>query len=259
MPPMAEHDRYSQIDYGSLIDWDSRLKREWPFLEELFRSGPSKRVLDLGSGPGEHARFIAEHGYSVVGLDQSQSMLERARSASAGGDMTFVEGDLREVANAVDGRFGAAICLGNVLPHLLTDDDLARFANGLRLKLETGAPVALQFLNYDRIEAKKERALPVVFRPDPADPAASIVFLRLMELLPAGRVIFAPTMLRFSPGSATAVELAGTERIEIRGWRRGEVERIFRAAGFESVEVWGSFAKEPFVETESRDVLLVAR
>jgi hypothetical protein len=54
-------DRYAGFDYSRLIAWDERLKREWPLFEELLRGAPSKRVLDLGSGTGEHAPASIRH------------------------------------------------------------------------------------------------------------------------------------------------------------------------------------------------------
>src|SRR5579859_1362763 len=96
-------DRYAKFDYSRLINWDERLKREWPFLEEVLRTAPSRRILDLGSGTGEHARFLASNGFDVVGVDASPAMIEKSRSSTSGGSVRFVSGDMRDVASAVDG------------------------------------------------------------------------------------------------------------------------------------------------------------
>ena len=55
-PSAMPEDQYAKFDYGRLINWDDRLKREWPFFDELLGGAPSRRILDLGSGTGEHAR-----------------------------------------------------------------------------------------------------------------------------------------------------------------------------------------------------------
>ncbi len=117
---MAE-DRYAKFDYSRLIHWSPRLEREWPLLEEVLGGAPSKNVLDLGSGTGEHARFLASKGFDVTGVEASPAMLEKSRAA---GGARFVAGDMRDLPNVVSERFGAAICLGNALPHLGGDDDL---------------------------------------------------------------------------------------------------------------------------------------
>lgn len=253
---MAAEDRYSKFDYSRLINWSPRLEREWPLLSEILHDAPSKKVLDLGSGTGEHARFLASKGFDVTGVDSSPAMLEKSRAA---GGARFVEGDMRDLGSIVEEGFGAAICVGNALPHLSGDDDLRRLAVGLRRVLLPGAPFLLQLINYDRIEAKKERALPLTFLPDPDDPGATIIFLRTMELLDGGRVVFMPTTLRQRADREEPVELVATQRVEIRGWRAAEIERTFREAGFASVALYGAYDKAPFVAGESRDVIVVAR
>jgi len=253
---MAAEDRYSKFDYARLINWSPRLEREWPLLSEILRDAPSKKVLDLGSGTGEHARFLASKDFDVTGVDTSPAMLEKSRAA---GGARFVQGDMRDLGSVVEEGFGAAICVGNALPHLSGKDDLRRLAAGLRRVLLPGAPFLLQLINYDRIEAKKERALPLTFLPDPDDPGATIIFLRTMELLDGGRVIFMPTTLRQRADREEPVELVATQRVEIRGWRAAEIERTFREAGFASMALYGAYDKAPFLAAESRDVIVVAR
>ena len=83
--------------------------------------------------------------------------------------------------------------------------------------------------------------------------------LRTMELLAGGRVIFMPTTLRQRSDRDEPLELVATRRVEIRGWRAGEIEGALRDAGFESIVVYGSYDKAPFEAGESRDVIVVAR
>jgi glycine/sarcosine N-methyltransferase len=247
---MTAHDRYGSFDYSSLINWSQRLPREWEFLGPRLAGAPSKRILDLGSGTGEHARFLAAQGLDVTGIDSSAAMVEKARS----GGGTFLAGDIRDLGAVVgEERFGAAICVGNVLPHLTEEADLRRLAGGLRAVLLDGGMVILQLLNYDRIEAKKERALPLVFQP------GGIVFLRTMELRDGGRVIFMPTVLRMDAEADPPMQLVASQRVEIRGWRAPEVTRAFEESGFASVERHGSYAGDPFQPGESRDLIVVAR
>jgi 2-polyprenyl-3-methyl-5-hydroxy-6-metoxy-1,4-benzoquinol methylase len=75
-------DPYSRVDYRRFVAWPQRIEREWPFLQKVLGSAPSRRVLDLGCGTGEHARFLATKGFSVVGIDASESMLAKAREGS---------------------------------------------------------------------------------------------------------------------------------------------------------------------------------
>lgn len=260
---MASRDPYSRVEYRRLIAWPQRIEREWPLLARVLGSGPSRRVLDLGCGPGEHARRLAAEGFEVVGLDASEAMLEQARAEPVPPNLRFVLGDLRDVATAAEGAFGGALCLGNTLPHLLARDDLRRLAQGLRERLLPGAPLLLQVLNYDRIFATGERALPVNFRPDPAEgdqPAGGeIAFVRLMTPQADGTVLFYPMTLRLRPGEDPPVELKHAREVKLRGWRRAELEEILAEAGFADREALGSFDGGPWDPLASRDLILVAR
>ena len=54
---------------------------EWPAFRALLPELRGKRVLDLGCGFGWHCRFAREQqAHSVVGVDLSEKMLERARA-----------------------------------------------------------------------------------------------------------------------------------------------------------------------------------
>lgn len=253
-------DRYASFDYSRLIAWPERLKREWPFLEQVLGDVPSRKLLDLGSGTGEHARFLAAKGFDVLGVDASPAMLEKAVATTEGDNPRFVLGDMRDVTPVTgDDRYGAAICVGNALPHLTGEDDVRKMAASLRDALLPGAPVVIQILNYERYETKKERALPLAFLPDQDDPAATIVFLRAMDFHEDRRVTFMPTILRMRPDHEPPMELVASQRVEIRGWRASDLVDAFTSAGFESTQLFGNYQRAVFEAGEARDVIFVAR
>jgi SAM-dependent methyltransferase len=254
---MADEDQYSRVDYRRMIAWPERLRREGPFFEEIFRDASPRRLLDLGCGTGEHARLLASGGFAVVGVDSSPSMLEKARSAPPVEGATFVEGDICNLGATVDGFFGGAICLGNVLPHVTDPALLGAFFGGLAAHLAPGAPFVLQILNYDRIIDAGERHLPLNFR-DGDD--GEVVFLRLMSPRPDGTVLFFPTTLELHPDDEeNPVRVNHARRVVLRGWRSAEIEAACRDAGFAEVAMFGSFARQKFERATSRDLVVVAR
>lgn len=256
---MNNEDQYSRVDYRQLIAWPKRIAREWPLIESLLVQAPVKRVLDLGSGTGEHARHIASHGFEVVGVDASETMMEKARELAADG-VEFVFGDFRELEAATGGTFGAAICLGNALPHLREEADVDAMARGLAARLAPGSPVLIQILNYERIFAANERHLPLNIMTDEKDPEGNreIVFLRLMSPRSDGSVLFFPTTLRLDPEAETPVEVLSARRVELRGWRRPELETIFARHGFSRFDALGGYDRAPYDAATSRDLLFVA-
>lgn len=255
---MTDQDIYSRLDYRRLIAWPARIEREWPFLEEVLGAGPSRRLLDLGCGTGEHSRFLVEKGFEVVGIDASESMLAKAREEPLPPGLRFILGDLAEVESVTDGSFGGAICLGNTLPHVTARESLVRGFAGLRRRLLPGAPVLLQILNYEKIFATGQRALPLSFR-DGEAAGERIVFLRLMDPRPDGTVLFNPTSLRHRPGGDPPVEVVGSKNVHLRGWRRSEVEELLDDAGFRRRDLFGGMQREPYSDLESSDLVVVAR
>lgn len=245
-------DRYGRLVYRGLIAWPERLKREEPLFQRVLEGAPSRRVLDLGCGSGEHARFLASLGFDVTGVDASPAQVEAARGADPEG--RYVLGSLTALAALVEPGFGGAICVGNTLPHLTEEDDLRRCFAGLADRLLPGGRFLLQILNYDRILDRGERTFPVMVRP--GEDGAETVFLRLMTPRPDGRVVFTPATLRWRPGAEPPLELVSAEEVQLRGWRRAEVEALLHAAGFKVREVLGTMTGDPWSPTSS-DLVLV--
>ena len=70
---MEPSDPFSRVEYRRLIAWPQRIEREWPLISRVLETGPSRRVLDLGCGPGKHSRRLAAEGFEVLGLDASRT------------------------------------------------------------------------------------------------------------------------------------------------------------------------------------------
>ena len=106
-----------------MVSWPGRLAREWPFLAAQFQSVGARRVLDVGTGTGMHAIWFAQHGIEAVGADPSTEMLAQAHDNAKGvKGVSFVQARLGAHAERVRGQFDAVTCLGNTLPHALTNE-----------------------------------------------------------------------------------------------------------------------------------------
>lgn len=183
-------------------------------------------------------------------------MLATAREQDQPTGVEFVEGDLRQIDQLVEGQFGGALCLGNTLPHLRSESDLQGFLSGVRRRLDPDAPLLIQLLNYERIFRLGERHLPLNFRQDDHE---EIVFLRLMDLQENGEVLFYPSTLRLVPGGDPPLLVEAAKEVRLRGWRESELIEALQNVGFEHRETLGSFDRKPFDPLGSRDLIVVAR
>lgn len=81
---------------------------EVAFLIDELDLVPGMRVLDVGCGPGRHARALAERGIAVHGIDISDTFVALAREYAPEG-ATFERLDARRLP--FDGEFDAVISL----------------------------------------------------------------------------------------------------------------------------------------------------
>ena len=69
-------------DYAPYYDWENRQtvgRRDIAFWSRL-AAPVTGSILELGCGTGRVALPVARHGSTVVGIDRSASMLDRART-----------------------------------------------------------------------------------------------------------------------------------------------------------------------------------
>lgn len=83
-------------------------------LGNLLGLGPTSLVLDVASGPGSSAFFLAEHfGCRIVGVDYSQRNIERANEVALSKGLSsrvrFERGDAERL-NFVGALFDAVVC-----------------------------------------------------------------------------------------------------------------------------------------------------
>lgn len=87
-----------------------------------------KRILELGCGTGAHAEHLARMGYTVHGVDLSETMLARAErrkvtlQSEVAARLSFAHGDVRTVRTGE--AYDAVISLFHVMSYQTTNADL---------------------------------------------------------------------------------------------------------------------------------------
>jgi SAM-dependent methyltransferase len=117
-------------------------------------AGDGPRVLDAGGGPGRYALDLAARGYRVTLLDLSPRSLDlaRRRIAEAASEVrsrveAVVEGSFVDLRLFDEGAFGAVVCLGGALSHVVDPAQQRRALAELRRVVRPGGPVCVSVMN----------------------------------------------------------------------------------------------------------------
>ncbi len=99
---------------------------------------PSKKMVDLGCGTGEHALFFTKLGYSVVGVDSSKQMLRVARDKIKRMGVSLVLKRANVTTLRSSSTFGVATSLFHVFSYLKSRGEIMKFFASVYSSLEPG-------------------------------------------------------------------------------------------------------------------------
>ena len=123
-----------------------------PVVERVTRilGGQSRRVLDIGCGTAHLVSELRTQGHRCTGIDLDEAMIAQAQKRDPELDLHVLGmQDLNELGDT----YSAALCLGNVLPHL-ESDGLAAFLETLHGILEPDSPWLVQTVNFDALAGR---------------------------------------------------------------------------------------------------------
>ena len=108
----------ANVDYKAIADLVDSLIKKHSEYDEV--------VLDLACGTGRVSEQLALKGYDVIGVDNSQEMLEAAqeRFDESGLDVTLLEQDMTELD--LWGAVDCTVCLLDSLDHLHDASELKK-------------------------------------------------------------------------------------------------------------------------------------
>ena len=251
---MTFYDRLAPL-FDVMTDWVSRLGVEGPFLFQQLERANARVVLDAACGSGGHALALAERGCRVVGSDASSAMINLARAKAAGTDnAVFHVAELGDLAHRFS-PFDAALCLGNSLPHLLSETDLVRTLADLAACLRPGGLLILHNLNYDR----RWRVRPRWFAVDSGlYQGLPVLIWRFADYLdtPEPRINFNIAVFRQGNDGEWSVEVNSTPQ---RPLFQADLVRLLPAAGLTEAAYFGDLTGSSFDPDVSPDLVVVAR
>lgn len=224
--------------------WDS-VKSQY---EQLLETYKPKRILDAGCGSGGEAITLADMGYSVVGIDGSDAMIEIARikSQKRGVDVEYHVDDLARLESIPDESVDMVICRGNTLPHLLTMDDMRSCIKAFRRVSTQNGLLILQWLNYSLILKSGKRQIGI-------SGDETTLFHRFYDFVSDDEIVFNTVIMKYD-------KKWGSEWISttLRPWSSDDVGMMLVQEGWSDLEIASSILRDDFVPDSSDNVVLFA-
>jgi SAM-dependent methyltransferase len=242
---MAEH-------YTDVVDEAARAETVDRFARAMAGRAGGGRALDLACGAGLYSVALAGAGMDVTGVDISPGMLSLAQRRARDDDVsiTLLEAPMEDLPPEIAGPFDLAVCMGNSVPHLLSNEDLASFFRGVAGRLVPGGLLAVHLLNYTRILADRERVVGVTRSDD-----RERQYVRFYDFLD-DLVRFNILEIRWPDVGPGVHDLQSTT---LRPWQRDDLAAAITDAGLVGAEAFGSLDFAPFPPEQSDTLLIVAR
>lgn len=273
--PKLEQERYASFIakyYDLMIDWNKRFNNEFPALFKLFRQEKIKTVIDTGAWTGEYAIGLAKRGIKVLGLDNNPIMVTLSKEKKnklpedINKNIQFVLTDFKDLTSKVSEKFDAAISMGNALPYVPVP--LVQLFKGLvQVLRDKNGVVILQLMNFEKILKRKDRMLSFKIQKSNKNSVKEHLFIEFFdkkskEWLMHNVIIFD------SDGENWLYK--GKTTIPIRYFRKNDIERILKKAGFKKMMFSGNLGEyqgeygelsfaEPFKPLESDWLNVVAK
>ncbi len=248
------YDAFSDT-YDHFVNWTQRLAYEMEFIRCQLAAVGAHRVLDVACGTGWHAIALAQAGYTVTGADLSANMIERARhnaTEMAVNQVHFVVAGFGQLRQVVDGQYDAVLCLGNSLPHVLSDAQLDATLADFATVLRPGGLLLIQNRNFDAVMRTRNRWMaPQWYRQGDQEQ----LFVRFYDFNADGTLTFNVLILERADDGTWAQRVEATL---LRPWSSAELCHTLEASGFEHCTLYGNMAGSPFAAATSGDLVITA-
>jgi len=235
--------------------WGKRPK-EVSFYSGLI-SGYGKKVLELGVGTAALALPLALEGYEVTGIDNSSEMLAMADRKALGFDesirqrLTLISADMRSFDLAEKG-FDFAFIAFNTFLHLLSHEDQLNCLNCIGRHLRPRGGLVVDVFQLD--PRRPEGVLRLDFTIKSPQTGAEVIKYYQQYMDYAQQVMDIYNVYNINEVGTSRTY---TTRYRLRIILRGELELLLDKAGFEVINVFGSFDKEP-QGTASKKIIMMA-
>ncbi len=220
------------------------------FFAALFAKYRIKTVLDCACGTGRELMLFDKLGCTVIGSDLSDAMLAQARRnlTEASVDIPLHKADFRELPQHFFQRFDAVVCWSAAIIHVPNDGEARRAFQSMHGVLNTGGILVLdQGITDKRWNDKNRFALN----------RSSADMSRLYVIDYTGERDCRYHVLDV---------FHRADRKELKVWTtdahvllRDDQENMLKAAGFKSIEFFGTYDFGPYEKDTSLRLIAIAQ
>jgi len=236
--------------YEHLVDWNTRLSLEGPFLLGTLRQSGAKKVLDCGCGLGKHVIFLRKNGFDADGIDVNPLHVIRAKEIAHDENIpaNFFLMDAEDLTSENTDGYDAVIMLGNTLSSF-KDKKIKKVFNNYFKILKPGGIFIGQVLNYnsfkktDRTETRWAEA-----------GRKTVISLKTFHFEPDHVLMILNYLENDGSGWATTLDTAVMYYLDT-----GKIQSMLKTAGFLDITFFGSFKGDPFNKNLSRDIIFTAK
>lgn len=201
-------------------------------------------ILDLGCGRGRHSITLAERGYTVLGIDLSKEVIDKATEIAHErglNNLLFEVGDMRR---PLDKTFDAVVNLFTSFGYFLRDNENARVIQSVETMLDENGVFILDYLNACKI---RENLVP-----EESEDFQDLK-VHIQREIRENRVY---KHIRFT-GERIDKPIEYQERVKL--YELDWFENVFEENGFDIKKVYGSYEGEPFDKENSPRLLILAK
>jgi len=224
---------------------------ECDFIEEEIGHDKKTAILDIGCGTGRHAIELARRGYTITGIDLSESQLARAREKAAKEDLAidFQKHDARDLPFEEEFDLAIMLCEGG-LPLMETDEMNYRILQSAARSLKPKGKLIFTTLNglfplFHSVKdfmAKATKEGNATYENNTFD---------LMTFRDHNTTIF-------EDDSGNKKELQSNERYYVPP----EITWLLKSLGFDKIDIFGAklgaFSRNDRLTTEDFEMLVIA-
>ena len=254
--------------YDTLIDWKTRLSKEIPDIESLFKKEKGRKILDVASSTGEHSIALAKKGFEVFGIESSTLMDMIAQSKKSKLSIQIqnlihlFKGNYIQCIEELEGPLDAAIFMGNALSHVLyTDRDILRRVTDILRK--ENAIMVFQIVNFEKVFSIRSGLRDFTLRDNKAGSYyREYAFLGFYTKERKG--VLASTRAIFSSIDSSKWSFAAINSTPVIDIRQKDLEEKLNKVGFSRIAFYGSafngpLFQESFKPLESDWLNVIAR